>query len=117
MEQSTNSKQKDTSPIQSNSEETNNLNSSKQTHIADPLEGTPFTIVNHPEKGWQLALGNQFITDPTASVQETIEKLETEKWFIVMRIAAILHQRIAQEAVKSMEEAMQEQKNQIKMDL
>lgn len=104
-------------PTSDNAGRGNNSRSSDRAAVADQLEGTPFTIVNYPERGWQLALGNQLLTDPTATVEETINKLETEKWHIIMRIAAVMHQRIAQEAVKSMEEAMQEQKSQMKMDL
>lgn len=91
-----------------NAQKVNKEDSSNKPTINDTLEGTPFNIINFPEKGWCLALGNQFITDFTATAQETLERLETDKWFIIMRISSVIHQRIAQEAVKTMEETIKE---------
>lgn len=85
-----------------------NKETSSKPAINDVLEGTPFNVVNFPEKGWCLALGNQFITDFTATIEETLNRLETDKWFIIMRISSVIHQRIAQEAVKTMEETIKE---------
>jgi len=85
MQNETNKQGEDTLNSQSSSEKTLN-NGYIMTY--EKIKGTPFTLVRH-EMNWFIALGNNRITTPTETKEETLEKLETEKWEIVMHLAII----------------------------
>lgn len=50
------------------------------------IEGTPFNIVETGANGWFITIGNERITEPTETKAEALEKLETEKWNIIVRM-------------------------------
>lgn len=55
----------------------------------EKIKDTPFTLV-HQNDDWFIIMGNHKITTPTKTKEETLEKLKTEKWFIILTIAAIV---------------------------
>lgn len=67
-------------PTQNYVEKTHN-----KTYLAtdEQIENTPFVLRWREEKGWFLTIGAARITEPTKTAEETITKLETNKWEII----------------------------------
>lgn len=57
------------------------------------LKGTPFTLVRQNED-YFLVMGDNRLTEPTKTEEETMEKLESEKWMIIFTVVAIVSDKI-----------------------
>lgn len=72
-----------------------------KTHSYEELPGTPFTLVkiNIGEEEELnihfLAMGNNRLTEPTETREQTLEKLESEKWMIMFTVAAIIVEQMS----------------------
>lgn len=93
-------RRKDSSSTPANAEETRkpNLNYEK-------VDGTPFTLVKDNEM-YYLAMGNYKVTEPTKHKEDTLKKIEDEKWLLIMHIAIIV-----QEKTKELERLQQKTTN------
>lgn len=91
MSKLTINKQEESSNTQENAENNHNKNSSLHEQIK--IEGTPFTLIRHVFEDdsviWFIVMGNYKITEPTETKEEQLEKLETEKWLIIMHMIII----------------------------
>lgn len=59
----------------------------------EEIEGTPFTIV-HQNNMWFLVMGNNRITEPTHTRLEQINKLDSEKFLLMLHIAVIVGEKL-----------------------
>lgn len=59
----------------------------------EKIEGTPFTLVRDHTK-WFITMGNTKLTEPENTKELTLQKLTTEKWQIIMRVAIIITKQI-----------------------
>lgn len=94
--------QKQQSTTQNNVED----NPNKESTLIDyeKIEGTPFTLVHMKEqKQWFLVMGDHRLTEPTNTRNESLEKLETEKWMIQMIMTSIVVHKINEENQKDAE--------------
>lgn len=66
----------------------NNSDSTEKDFTRERLNGTPFDLVNQNNE-WFLVMGNNRITEGKKTEHEAIQLLETDKWLILTRIAAI----------------------------
>lgn len=62
------------------------------------IEGTPFTHVIQDGKHF-LVMGDDRVTEPTETAEQTLAKLETEKWLLITHIAVRVN-KIAQQDAK-----------------
>lgn len=60
------------------------------------IKGTPFTVIKQNDK-WFLAMGDSRLTEPTNTEEETIEKLETNKWLLLTHMIITVIDRMATE--------------------
>lgn len=68
----------------------------------EKIEDTIFSIVNSPEHGWFLSIGQQRITEPTKTRDETLKQLgdiPPETWNIIMKMIIIVVDAANAEAV------------------
>lgn len=63
--------------------------------IYEALDNTPFILRKVDDK-YFLTLGKYRITEPTNTKEETLEKLETEKWGIITQLAMITQEELSQ---------------------
>lgn len=104
MQQSTKTEQRELLHSQNNVEETHRQ---KSTLIdRDKVPGTPFWIVGTDE-GWFLTMGDYKVTTPVESKSIALDKLKTEKWDIIMRMAAIITEKTIDEHGKTLKELME----------
>lgn len=82
MQHSTKTKAQDLLNTQSNTEKTHKGESLIERR---KVEGTPFHIIKH-EEGFFIAMGKFRLTKETETEEETLSKLETEKWDIIGRM-------------------------------
>ena len=54
----------------------------------EQIQGTPFVLINQQDR-WFLVMGNHRVTEPTLTKEETLKKLDTERWLLIMHIAII----------------------------
>lgn len=52
----------------------------------EQIEGTPFTLI-HQENKWFLVMGDYRVTEPTLHKQDTLDKLDSEKWMLITHIS------------------------------
>lgn len=75
----------------------NTLNNVEETHkenysliMREKIEKTPFHIIGDEEKGYFIALGKYRVTEPTKTPEEAIQKLDIEKWNILVDVITII---------------------------
>lgn len=82
----------------SSAEETLNLSSNSEKPITnDELTGTPFRIVNIPDKGWFITLGMQRVTAqiyPTR--KEAIQPVQERDWNFLCNVIVTLIEQVNQ---------------------
>lgn len=100
MSQSTKTKQSEQLNIQENAE--NNPNKNYPLAEREPILGTPFTLIRDNEK-WFMVMGDYRVTETTKTKEEQIDKLDTEKWLLIMHICIISVQKIQQEQARQIE--------------
>lgn len=87
----TNTKQEDLSNGQNFTETKDNLNSFKGA--AEKIEDSIFGVVNIPQSGWAVTIGNNLITAPRPTREEalaSIEELSKETWNIIFKMVCIV---------------------------
>lgn len=89
-------------------------NNHKQNSILterEPIKGTPFTLIKQDEQ-WFMVMGDYRVTETTKTKEEQIEKLESEKWLLIMHICIVAIKKIGIENndYKNWEERMKKLK-------
>lgn len=77
----------DTLNTQLNVEETHKESSTLVEQ--EEIKGTPFRLCKYEEE-WFLAIGNNKITHGYKTKEEALERLDIDKWFIIMHMAIIM---------------------------
>lgn len=94
MQQRNGQKENATSNTQNNANETHNKDSNLVKR--KQIEGTPFHIIknitDNDKERYFLVMGDYRITEPTETEKETLDKLVTEYWKIVINVIAIATQ-------------------------
>ena len=86
---------------------------STSTIMNETIDETPFRMVGNHEKGFFIAMGNYRLTEPTPSILEAFNKLDYEKWHIIIRVIdSILHAQANGEQAKMTEEQLEQIKHQ-----
>lgn len=97
--------------IHASASKTHNSNSNSNNELTKraKIKGTPFYIIKQVidkpalikdgETQYFLVMGDYRLTEPTLTEEETIQKLETEKWLIITNIIAIATQKIIQDKI------------------
>lgn len=87
--------------IQENAE--NNPNKNYPLTEREPILGTPFTLIRDNEK-WFMVMADYRVTETTKTKEEQLDKLDTEKWLLIMHIAIIALRKMRQQEDKEIEE-------------
>lgn len=72
----------------------NNHNNNSTLIDYKEIEGTPFTMVRKEDK-YFLIMGDYRMTEPTNTEEETMEKIEKEKWLLIFHIAATVIEKMS----------------------
>ena len=96
--------QKENANTSKNAAEGNTENRNYPLVSQEKLEGTPFTII-HQEDKWFLVMGDHRMTNPTNTREQTLEKLENEKWLILMTMTAIIIEKMNNEKLRMLKNA------------
>lgn len=86
-QQSTTLKQEELLNTQRNAESNHNKNSTLVER--NKIEGTPFYLLKNNNE-YFITYGKYRITEPTTTEEETLKKLESEKWLITMHMIIII---------------------------
>lgn len=84
-------KQQQLSPTSKNVDDSHNKN--YPLIEREPVTGTPFTLVGHEGK-YFIVMGDYRLTEPTTTKEETLKKLRTEKYNIILAIATIVYEKM-----------------------
>lgn len=76
--------------LQTNAEEVHKENSNLSER--EYIENTPFWIIMQNDKWW-LTMAGYRITEEYRTKEEALERLEIDKWKIVMHIALIISEK------------------------
>lgn len=95
---STNAKQKQQSKEESSNED-------RRIVDREQIEGTPFWLQRTEDKGWFITMKGYQITPPQKTKEEAIKYiwLENNGWNVIANICIIIHEQVANEAVKEWE--------------
>lgn len=102
MLNSTETKHRELLNTQLNADETLNKDSGELIH-REKIENTPFYLVGTEEKGYFLTMGKYKLTENQPTKQQALNDLTNERWNIVMRMSAIIHESIANEAIQKID--------------
>lgn len=102
MSNSTGTKHRELLNTQLNAEETHNKNSSELI-FREAIEHTPFYLVGTEENGYFITMGRFKLTENQPTKEKAINQLTIEQWNIVMRMSAIIHESIANEAIQQID--------------
>lgn len=72
----------------------------------EQIKGTPFWIQKVEPHGWFISLKGYKLTEPTKTKEEAIQKiwLENDGWNVIANMIIIIHEQVANEAAKLLEE-------------
>lgn len=92
------------------SKEVSSKEEDRQIVERDNIEGTPFWIQKVQGKGWFITLKGYQITPPQKTKEEAIKYiwLENNGWNVIANMIIIIHEQVANEAVKEFEKRQQE---------
>lgn len=82
--------------LQNGTEGNHNSDSSEPLVKIEQLPGTPFKMV-YQEGKYFLAIGNYRLTQPTDTDIEQYDKLESEKWDIILNLIIVVAEKIKEE--------------------
>lgn len=91
MQKPTQTKQSEQLNIQENVE--NNHNKQSSLIEREKIEGTPFTLITLNEE-YFMVMGDYKVTETTKTKEEQIQKLESEKWLLIMHICIVALERM-----------------------
>lgn len=97
MSHSTTTKQQDILNTQVNAHNNHKQNSTLVE--MDNITGTPFKWVKQDDK-YFIVLGNNRLTEPTTTLSETLEKLQTEMFDVIFHTIIVIAQTLINESTK-----------------